>query len=469
MNTQHSAHSPAASSPTTALARFVSEASFDVLPDTVVDTTKLLILDNVGCAIAGLRADTGNAVKRHFEKIGGIPTASVFGCEHRLPATSAAHIHGFAATILSFDDTYVRLGHPGSATIPVAIALAEQRNSSGKDLIAAIVAGYEVCLRVGEAIRPTPEREAQCSGLATWQIFGGASSAAKLYGFDAIKTAETFGITSQHAPVPFGAKFYGRPMPSLKNNYGWANAGALMAAAFVDAGLSGTRRVFDGDDGFWRMAGSDRCDFSAMTEGLLQEFRILDVGFKRYGCCRWMHTALDVVRELISQYKLEAENVATVEVTGFKEIARDFCGDWPSSILEAQFHLPYLVSLEFFGLSSARGLQDRDLVDARLNAFAKKVTAKHSIEADQGFRQLSQLPVRLVIRLHDGTELTASASVPAGSPGGPNYSRDDTINKFFELARPTLDHRTEELCEAILDLDRLDAASVFAKSRRSNN
>lgn len=94
----------------------------------------------------------------------------------------------------------------------------------------------------------------------------------------------------------------------------------------------------------------------------MQEFRILDVGFKRYGCCRWMHTALDVVRELISQCKLEAENVATVEVTGFKEIARDFCGDWPSSILEAQFHLPYLASLEFFGLSSARGLQDRDLV-----------------------------------------------------------------------------------------------------------
>ncbi|ESZ12160.1 MmgE/PrpD family protein [Mesorhizobium sp. L48C026A00] len=134
---------------------------------------------------------------------------------------------------MSLDDSYILFGHPGASNIPAALAVAEELGSSGKELIAAIVGGYEMSLRLGTAMRPSEDRDRKVKGYATWQIFGACTAASLLQRFSAIQIADAYGLTPMHAPLPFLCKFHSRPMSLLKNNYGWANKGAIMAVDLV--------------------------------------------------------------------------------------------------------------------------------------------------------------------------------------------------------------------------------------------
>ncbi|TWF43437.1 MmgE/PrpD family protein [Neorhizobium alkalisoli] len=444
------------------LADYVCAIDGKALPAPVRDAVKLLLLDNVGCAIAGARTKPAIAFRNCLAQFAsdGSRGSTVLG-HGRLAPAPAAGANAYAASVLSFDDSIVRLGHPGTATIPAALAAAEAMDCDGRDLIAALVAGYEVMLRIGEAIRPSPASAQQVQGLATWQIFGAASALGRLYGFEPAQVANLFGITAQMAPVPFLGKFYDGPKAWLKNNYGWSAIGAVLAADLNAGGFVGNRDIFDGDNGFWAMAGSDRQDANAMTAGLGEDYRLLQVGFKPYGCCRWVHSALDIVRDLRSQNA--GKEPTCIEIETISAVVEDFAGPLPQSIFDAQFHLPYLVALEMHGKSSAFGLRDEDLEDGVLHDCASRVSLSVLAGADEKFLGQSLLPARLTLSFADGESVSAYAEVPKGAPGGPQFGSFEIIDKFMHLCEPSIGKGAAgRLRDAILDIEERPVAKVLA-------
>ncbi|MEM7123134.1 MAG: MmgE/PrpD family protein [Pseudomonadota bacterium] len=437
---------------------------FDDLPPDVVGKIKLLILDHLGCMISGGATDHARTLRKVLTKGDDGGDVSVFGTETRMTAANAAHANAHAASAFSLDDSYVRFGHPGASIIPAAIAVAEERDASGTDLLTAIVAGYEMSLRLGAAIVATEPRDQQVKGLACWQIFGAAAALAKLHGFSAMQTADVFGLAAIHAPVPFIRKFHSKPMNRLKNNYGWANRGAITAAAFVEAGFHGNKEIFDGDSGFWVMAGSDRFDPDAMTNELGERFMVQDVGFKPYGVCRWIHTAIDCTRELMKSLGLNKDNLDVLHVETVEEFVRDFGGAWPQSTLEAIFHIPYALALELHGKSSSLGLRDEDLNDADLKRTGQKVTLAVLEGAAEAFYADARLPVRLTARRRDGTSRAVTAEWPTGQPKGPPFGRDEVVGKFFALALPVVGKdRAEALIAAVDVLDETNVRQTFQR------
>ncbi|MGO4408072.1 MmgE/PrpD family protein [Bosea sp. RAF48] len=127
----------------------------------ISERLKLLILDNIGCAIAGARLKPIRLLLEHLLEISGRGGANVLGDDISLPASHAGYANSYAACLLSFDDFHVHLGHLGTAIIPGALAVAQELGLSGREVVTALTAGYEMALGLGEAIRPTPAKAAQ--------------------------------------------------------------------------------------------------------------------------------------------------------------------------------------------------------------------------------------------------------------------------------------------------------------------
>src|SRR3954465_1211355 len=140
---------------TRALAARASAMTYDALPEAVRALARQCVLDYFGVALAGADDPLVAILLDELAEAGGAAQAGVIGHKTRLPALSAALVNGAAGHALDYDDVNLAMpGHPSVAILPGLLALAETRRSSGRDVIAAFVAGYETACRIGSALRP---------------------------------------------------------------------------------------------------------------------------------------------------------------------------------------------------------------------------------------------------------------------------------------------------------------------------
>ncbi|MBB6414416.1 MmgE/PrpD family protein [Mesorhizobium sangaii] len=444
------------------VANMVANLTYDELPAHVCDKAKLLVLDHVGCMIAGSTTRGAHQMTPYLGRIDSGGPSTVFGTSLRFHPANAAHANAHGVSMLSLDDSYILFGHPGASIIPAALAVAEDVGSSGKELITAIVGGYEMSLRLGTAMRPSEDRDRQVKGYATWQIFGACTAASLLYRFTATQIVDAYGLTPMHAPLPFLRKFHSRPMSLLKNNYGWANKGAITAVDLVRAGFHGNRTIFDGDDGFWAMAGSDRFEPGDMLDRWGERYFILETGFKPFGVCRWIHTAVDCLRALLSRHRFSHADIKGIHVETVSEFVRDFNGPWPQSTVEAAFHIPYALALELHDKSSATGLREDDLADKDLQETASRISLSTLAGADEKFYAEKRLPARVSVTLENGETLSAEADVPTGAPGGPAFGPAQVEAKFLTLVKPVFgEANAVRLKESLLELESLSVRDAL--------
>jgi 2-methylcitrate dehydratase PrpD len=181
------------------LAEQASAMTYDALPEPVRALARQCVLDYYGVALAGADDPLAKMLLDELSEAGGAAQASVIGHTARLPALSAALVNGAIGHALDYDDVNLAMpGHPSVAILPALIALAEQRRSSGQEIIAAFVAGYETACRIGMALRPGHyDRGFHATG--TVGCFGAAAACAHLLGLDAEATARALGIAGTQA------------------------------------------------------------------------------------------------------------------------------------------------------------------------------------------------------------------------------------------------------------------------------
>ncbi len=399
-------------------------------PDDVVATARVCLLDSLGCMLGGTRVAEVTLAVRLVLGWGETPEAVVPGLTGRYPAPLAAYAAAQLANALDYDDTVLGVGHPGAAVIGTALAIGQARRANGSDLLRAVVAGYEAAVRIGQATASSRERARAVRG-HTWAVFGATAAAASLLGLDADQMAEAFGLAAQHALVPTVGKWYERPISPLKNNYGWAAAGGILAATLVAEGARTHRGVLDGETGFWVMASSDRWQPDVALAGLGTDFAIRHVEFKPFAACRYMQTSLDALEQILARDRPEVTALRDVVVRAAAQV-HVFADYAPRTLLDAQFSLPFSVAALLLG----RPLTRFDPGDAELAALASRVR----IETDPGAERQASfagLPATVELRLVDDTVLTARVDVPPGDPSRP-LDADDLRQKFLDLATPVL-------------------------------
>jgi 2-methylcitrate dehydratase PrpD len=404
------------------------------LPDDVIAAARACLLDSLGCMLGGTRVEEVTRAVRLVLGWGQVPEAAVPGLAGRYPAALAAYAAAQLANALDYDDTVLGVGHPGAAVVGTALAVGQARRAGGPDLLRAIVAGYEAAVRIGAAIAPSRERARAVRG-HPWAVFGATATAAALLDLDARQIAEAFGLAAQHALVPTVGKWYDRPVSPLKNNYGWAAAGGVLAATLVAEGARTNGGVLDGETGFWVMASSDRWQPELALAGLGTDFAIRRVEFKPFAACRYMQTALDALGQILARHAPHPSAIDAIVVRAAAR-AHVFADYAPRTLLDAQFSLPFAVASLLLG----RPLTGFDPGDHELAELARRVHVETDPVAERQ-ASFTGLPATVELLLAEGTVLSAHVDVPPGDPTRP-LGAEDLRRKLLELATPVLGEAT---------------------------
>ena len=369
------------------LARFAVETRYEDLPQVIVDNLKLLLLDSIGCALAGITTDPGKMVLALAKRLGGPPESSIIGVGGKVACTNAAFANGQLINTIDYDALVIPGVHSPPYIIPPALAMAEATETTGKDLILATVIGFEVCGRIcgalpeGFSFGEGEKLEFRWSprwGHAGCNI-GVAAGAGKIVGLDRYKLLHAMGIAGHLCQVPTWIRYtfadnrsmakYGVP--------GWQNTGGIMAVLLAEIGYLGDISVLDDKEGFWKLAGYDWWHPDNILMDIGTTWVISDgIVVKPYPCCRMFQTELDCFLKIIEDNGLNPGDIESVRIFGHPTLdVPCFTNHELVSIADLQFSPAYIFAMAASGVP--RGVEWQDLEKVRspeIQDFAKKVS-----------------------------------------------------------------------------------------------
>ena len=434
-----------ASDLTRTLAERACGISYDMLPGEVLAVARQCVLDYLGVAIAGADDPLVRILLEEIAETGGAEQASVIGHGLRLPMLSAALVNGAAGHALDFDDVNIAMpGHPSVAILPALLALAEAKGSSGRDVLTAFVAGYEITCRIGAALSPG-HYAIGFHSTATLGSFGAAAACARLLGLDADKTATALGIAGTQA-AGLKSQFGTMCKPF---HAGKAAQNGLLAARLAARGFSSRADLLECVQGFAATHGPDFSPAAALAEPA-NGFHILANLFKYHAACYFTHAPIECARAIRREHEVSPQDI--VRATLRIDASTDRVCNIPAPVdgLQSKFSLRQTVAMALAGIDTAS-----------LNAYGKttatdpalvRLREKIRIDFQDNWPQtLSELEVETA----NGRRFAArhDSGIPAVDIAEQGRRLAD---KFTSLTAPVLGAaRARELRETIAALDNL--------------
>ena len=453
-------------------ARFIFALDFEDLPSKAVETAKRCVIDGTAAILAGSTEPCSDILRQYATVSGGHPEATTLGVDSiRVPLQTAALINGTAGHALDWDDTALSrepdrsvLIHPTMQPLCVCYAISEMTGASGRDFLTAFVAGFEVQVKIAEAINAdhfTGKRGFHTSG--TIGVFGAAAAAARLMGLTVQEIVHALAIAatmSSGIGVNHGAM--AKPL-----NMGLAAQNGMAAARMAKLGFDGKSNAFEGGRGFFEAFGGG---FNPLKiEGRLGDpFAILDPGpsIKPYPSGVVGHPGMDAMLELVIKHNLVPEDVGRIEVrTGDNTITPGPLRIMHArTALEAKFCVPFQMACilvrrkaglaefsdEFVASDEVQSLQRRveTVVAPEITALGK-----------------DKVVFEITVHTHDGRVLKGRS--PEHYRGGPRnpLSWESLCSKFRDASAKVLDTSSQRkfLTDAAR-LDELDAAKILIDS-----
>jgi len=440
------------------LAAFAAAVTFDHLPAPVVEKAKHCLLDFIANVYGSLQLEAVQKVIASLRSLGGPPTATVLGAGFATDPQHAAFLNGVAAEALEAQDG-LRFGgnHPGVAVIPAALALAEQADLSGRQVIEAIVAGYEVAGRIAAAVHP---RQTLSGFLPTGACgaFGAAAAAMKMTTSDAAAMLQALGIAGYLAPLSMAEHLMGGFTSKIVQGGAAAVAG-LMAARLAQAGLIGAPYVLEGSQlngGLTQITTGNAADLNRITAGLGATFSIDDIYFKPYTACRHTHGGAQASLALRQEDGFTPAEIAAVDVYTYM-IAGIAVGKGiapGASFVAAQFSLPYVVAACLLdGDMGPAQFREERLADPAVLALAQKITVRPDAGLSDMYPEFTA--TRVEIKTLDGRLFTKQVDTPRGDPRDP-LTAADLEAKLRRFAPPEKAAGAKQVAALTLNLEKLN-------------
>lgn len=449
-----------------ALAEHLVPLRYADLPPNVVHRARELILDLTGVALAGSRA-ASTAPLHGVVRDAGPGRATVIGGGCAAPAPWAALANGSAGHAIELDDvTRESSLHPGVVVIPAALALAEELGADPGRLVAAVVAGYEVMIRVGNALDPgsTYARGFHPTGVAG--AFGATAAAAHLLGLDVTAFASALGLAGTMASGSL--EYLADGSWSKRLTPGWAAHAGIVAARLAARGLTGPLSALDGERGILR-AYTDAPHPDRLTEGLGETFAILGVAIKPYACCRYNHGIVDAVLSLrrsgvraddVGRMRLGILSAAMRIVGAPIERKRD-----PRTIVDAQFSAPYAAAVAL--LTGRAGVAEHSaelIAEPGVRRLLTRIECYTDPELDRSYP--AEWPAEVEVVLRDGSVRRVRVQHALGEPENP-VPAQLLREKFLSLAATAIPaERAARLADRILALEPHDVLDDITAEMR---
>jgi aconitate decarboxylase len=440
------------------IAQFVSGLTYDAVPLEVRERIKLLILDSLGCAIYGAHTPWCEILLGMLSEVDQTRTASVWGSKAQLSSPHAALVNGTAVQGFELDDVH-RHGvlHVGAVTLPALIAVAENHTRlSGREFLAAAVAGYEIGPRVGICMGQEHIGQGWHSG-ATLGVFSAAAGAARGLKLDPERTVHALGIAGTQAAGLMAAQF-GSMVKRM--HAGRSSQSGLYGALLAAKGFTGIIDVFEAPYGGFCTTFSrstDRFDMAELSAGLGERFETMRIALKFYSCVGSNHTSLDAIRAIQARRPFTLDELSKIVIYG-SQVTVDHVG-WayrPEGLTSAQLNLPFCVAtLLLRGDVFVDEFTPEAVHDESRIALSRKVEVVHD-PAITALGSKFRHKVRVEVRFTDGSREEETREAPRGSEQS-FASSDEIVEKFRKLTRSTMQaSQQDEVIGIVLGMEEVD-------------
>ena len=440
---------------TRALGRFAAGLSYEDLSPAAVDWAKYLCLDFAGVAINGSGTDSARAVVDALRRLGRAGPSVVVGTGYRALPEYASMANGVAFHSIEMDDVNNEASlHPGVTAFPTALSMADLAPVSGRDFIAAVVAGYDVIVRLGRALQPAEHYGRGFHPTGTCGAFGAAAVAGRLLGLRGDAMAHALGIAGSQAAGSM--EYLAQGAWTKRLHPGWAAHSGSWAALLARSGYTGPATILEGRDGFLQ-AYSGNPDWSGLLDDLGGEFLITRTGVKPHACCRYKQGPIDCLIELRDTYGLGVDEVEEVTVGvlsgGFKLVATPEADKAnPQTVVDMQFSMPFGAAAALaYGRASLAEYVDGAAERPEIRRLMPRVKCVTDPELDAHFPREFRAWAEVATR--DGRRLRRDIRYPKGDPENA-LSWGELREKFHGLAAPVMGaERREAIVAAVESLE----------------
>lgn len=408
---------------TSTLAAFTGKLDFADIPAPSIAMAKTVLLDGIACLLAGSRSPLGRGAAHAMGQLGGTAQATIMTSGLRTTARDAAFANAMALYSVGLNDIHKPSGsHPGGCIIPVVLALGEWLDVPGRDMLVAMIAGYEINGRIGRAIK-SGHRARGFHPTGTCGTFGAAAAAGRLFGRNQAQMLDIFGIAGSQASGLY--EFHHTGSTTMVYHAGRAAQNGIEAVLMADAGVTGPETVLEGRQGFF-VAMSEQTDITEIRTGLGERFMVDETSLRPHFGCNSTKATSSALAALFKSGQCRPDEVAGLTISLNPVPARDNDIPIANSLLAARLSVQFNAALVLAtGNVLVRDLEQADLTDTRVTALTDRVT----IRSDAG---LPRYGCNIVVSLKDGTTRTCS---DAGKRGDPDdaLSWTDVVEKFLRM------------------------------------
>ena len=425
---------PKTSGLTDYVGRFVVNTTYEDIPADVVELGKKSILDGLGLALAGSRAETATICRQYLQELGVCGgQAIVIGSELKTSPRFAAFVNGVSIHADDFDDTqlsaakdrvYGLLVHPTVPVLPAVLALSQRADMSGKELMLSYHVGVEVECKIAEAISPRHYQDGFHS-TGTCGAFGSAVASAKLLRFDQSKVQNAFGLAaSQSGGLRENFGTMTKPFQA-----GHAAESGVVSADLVALGWTAAEQILEADRGFFHAFGGSY-DPSALMDRLGKPWTFASPGIslKPYPSGSLTHPAMTELMRLIDANNLQANQVEKVDVGANHNMTTTLLHHQPRTGLEGKFSMEFCLAILLLERKAGLGeFSDKVVQRTDVQQMIQRINFYVDPEAESaGFDKMTSI---LKIHLKDGKVITGRADFAKGSPADP-MTFEEAATKF---------------------------------------
>jgi 2-methylcitrate dehydratase PrpD len=410
------------------LANYIHGIVWSHIPDNVIETAKLFVLDYIASALAGYKVNSifNKAITNVYFGMGGKGESSVFFYQKKLPAPHAALLNAAFGHGADLDDGHrTAQGHPGVTVIPVALSLGEAFELSGKDVLLSIVVGYEIFVRVAKTINPSHfNRGFHTTG--TVGTLSAAAAAAKIFGLSTERIQHTLSLACLQSGGLLEVTNSGqmaKPFHPAKAAYN-----GIVAALAAREEIQGPSAIFEGDKGFLK-AMCDGYNPDMLTHKLGSTFELTKCYFKLYPACRHTHAAIDAALKLRGQVSYSYSDIQKIKIYTYPAAIK-LTGNiyLPRTVDEAKFSLPYAVATALY--KGKFTLDELDTASSCTDSI-KMLVEKIEIVSDPALenREANIRGAQVELYMDNGRVISERINLPKGDPEEP-VGKEDIVIKL---------------------------------------
>ena len=441
---------------TETLVDHVLAVEYERLPQPAIDMAKHVALDGLAVMLAGATEPLGlgRITLEYVKEMGGEPQASVIAGGFKTAMQNAAYANGTLAHALDWDNTWYPLNHPTSPTLPAILAIAEHLRLSGRKIIEALVAAFEVQGRLRMAAIGMANGQGFHKPGTTGQ-FGAVTAAVKLLELNREQALMAFGIAGSRA----GSLSINTGSMTKSSHSGHAARMGVECALLARKGWTAHPDVF-GPGGFFDTFLKGDAHPKLLVQDFGAPLRMVDpgVGFKKHPSNYFTHRSIDAALALRAENDIDAAEIVSVEIR-FPRIEY-VDRPQPKTGLDGKFSVQYATAIALLdGEISIESFDDSRRFAPDVVALLGKITLTYDATIPADFDRMWCI---VTVTLADGRSLAKKVDRLTGWVGIP-LSAEERLRKFNACARRVLDVAgAAEIVERVSALEALpDVRSIM--------